>query len=131
MDTMIKERVGKATWFDLPTMDATDAMAFYEGLLGWKFLRMKDPVLADYWLIQKGDELIGGLRETVRDNVSKFDADAPVVYFTVENLEASVTRARELGAKLVGERVDLGEGRGSFQWLRDRQNNLVALWAPE
>jgi len=119
------DRVGKATWFDLMATDAVDAMAFYEGLLGWKFLRMKEPALADYWLIQAGDELIGGLRQT-----GKTPEGGPVIYFTVHELSPAVARARELGAKTVGERVELGADRGCYQWITDRQKNTVALWAP-
>jgi predicted enzyme related to lactoylglutathione lyase len=49
----------------------------------------------------------------------------------VEKLDPAVTRAKELGAELVGPRMVLGEQRGVYQWIRDREKNLVALWAPQ
>jgi predicted enzyme related to lactoylglutathione lyase len=141
------DRVGKATWFDLMAADAVDAMAFYEGLFGWKFLRMKEPALRDYWVIQAGGELIGGLRQssyasqTTRASEDKglpsealrreSAQEGPVIYFTVKELMPAVARARELGASLVGDRMDLGEDRGSYQWIKDRQKNVIALWGPK
>jgi predicted enzyme related to lactoylglutathione lyase len=107
-----------------------DAMSFYEGLLGWTFLKLSDPVLPEYYVIQKGDAIIGGLRRMSGENARKADGDAPVLYFTVPELAPAVQRAKDLGAKLVGQRVDMGPDRGSYHWLRDRENNLIALWAP-
>ena len=123
----VEKRIGKSYWFDLTAADARDAMSFYEALFGWIFLRMNDSPLSDYWVIQAGDELIGGLRQTPG---GKPAADGPVLYFTVDDLGCAAARARELGGKLVGEPVDLGKGRGSYQWFRDREQKLAALWAP-
>lgn len=126
----LKEQIGKSYWFELPAQNLLDAMSFYEGLFGWVFARLSDPVLPDYWIIQKGEEYIGGLRQMSQDNARKKDCDAPVLYFTVEKLEPAVARAKELGAKIIGGRVELGKQRGVYQWIRDRENNLLALWAP-
>src|SRR5688572_16119634 len=118
-------RVGKSYWFDLPAADVDDAKSFYEGLFNWKFLRLSDSVLPDYWVIQAGDELIGGIRKAVPEKTAK---NAPVLYFTVKNLAGASSRVRELGGKLEGAPVNLGKKRGSFQWVRDREGNLIALW---
>lgn len=127
MSMNTSHRIGKSYWFDLPAVDMADARAFYEGLFGWEFLRLSDDALPDYWVIQAGEELIGGLRHVPR--VQKADG-TPVLYFTVADLEASSGRVRELGGTLVGERVNLGKNRGLYQWFRDREGNLAALWAP-
>jgi predicted enzyme related to lactoylglutathione lyase len=121
---------GQSNWFDLPAVDIVDAMSFYEGLLGWKFLKLGDDAVPDYWVIQAGNEMIGGLRQTPAGSLKK-DGAAPVIYFTVEVLEPAVKRARDLGAEIVGEKVVMGDERGRYQWLRDRQENLIALWAPK
>jgi predicted enzyme related to lactoylglutathione lyase len=120
---------GKTNWFDLPVRDLLDAMSFYEGLLGWTFLKLSEPVIPDYWVIQSGSEMIGGLRIMSDANEAKEHCDAPVLYFTVDDLGKSIARAKELGAPWIGDRVDMGKDRGSYQWLRDRENNLIALWS--
>jgi len=99
---------------------------FYEGLFHWKFLLMQDDAVKDYWVIQAGEELIGGIRKMPSINA---DMAGPVLYFTVDDLDAYTVRIKELGGTLVGERVQLGNKGGFYQWFRDREKNLVALWA--
>lgn len=123
--------IGKSRWFELPVRGALDAMSFYEGLFGWTFLKLRPPAPDGYWVIEKDGELIGGLREARRPNEAKTGCDAPVIYITVAKLAASAARAKELGAELVGPAVELGQGRGAYQWFRDRERNLLALWAEE
>lgn len=128
MTMNMENRVGKSYWFDLPAADVDDAKSFYEGLFNWKFLRLSDSILPDYWVIQAGEELIGGLRKGAPEKTAK---NTPVLYFTVKNLAGASSRVRELGGKLEGAPVHLGKNRGSFQWVRDREGNLIALWAEE
>lgn len=123
----IKKRIGKTYWFDLPVTDVVNARSFYEGLFDWKFLLMNDSPVPDYWVIQAGDELIGGIRKTAPEKVEQY---MPVLYFTVDDLGRYSDRVKDLGGKLVGARIDLGKNRGAYQWFRDRENNMVALWAP-
>lgn len=122
----MNNRHGKTNWFDLPARDIHDAMSFYEGLFGWTFARLKDNAIADYWVIQNGQELIGGLRK-----VEKIITDGigPIIYITVDDLANTCQRVKDLGGKLSGENVFLNDGRGTFQWFRDREGNLLGLWS--
>ena len=126
-------QAGRSVWFDLPTTNLADTMSFYTGLLNWDYAQMEDSSLSDYVMIQAQGKLIGGLRQ-----ISKADkpssgstTSGAILYFTVGKLAPSVARARELGAEIVGETVDLGIARGRYQWIRDREGNLVGLWASE
>jgi predicted enzyme related to lactoylglutathione lyase len=124
----LTNKMGKVTWFDLPATDTVNARMFYEGLFGWEFLLMREPSPPDYWVIQAGNEMIGGIRKVAEKTTTD---RAPILYFTVDELPRYTLRVKELGGKLVGDPVNLGNGRGSYQWFRDREENLVALWAPE
>jgi predicted enzyme related to lactoylglutathione lyase len=106
-------------------------MSFYEGLLQWTYLQMEHSVEPDYVMIQAAGKLIGGLRKVPASAKAPAGQILPILYFTVEKLQPMIERARELGAKMVGETVDLGRDRGRYQWIRDREGNLVGLWAPE
>ncbi len=119
-------RHGKSYWFDLPVTDPVNARSFYEGLFGWKFLLMNDAPVADYWVIQAGEEIIGGLRLVAS---AERGLNGAVLYFTVDDLDVSCARLKELGGTIVGKKVDLGHNRGAYQWFRDREGNLAALWA--
>jgi predicted enzyme related to lactoylglutathione lyase len=122
--------LSRSVWFDLPAANLADAMSFYEGLLGWTFQRMEESPLTDYVMIDVGGKLIGGIRLT-SSPVRRADTSAPILYFTVDKLAPKVARAKELGAEIVGQTVDLGKGRGCYQWIRDREGNLIGLWAPK
>ncbi len=105
-------------------------MSFYSGLLGWEYSQMEDSPLKDYAMIQVRGQLIGGLNR-VEGLPKQKTITGPILYFTVENIKASVARAKELGAVIIGEMVDLGKGRGLYQWIRDREGNLIGLWGPQ
>ena len=126
----MEDKIGKTIWFDLPVSNLWDAMSFYEGLLNWKYVQMKDSVETDYVMIQVNETLIGGLRRMKHACPELKDMCSPILYFTVDQLEPKIKRAKDLGATLVGEKIDLGNGRGCYQWLKDREKNLIALWAP-
>ncbi len=51
------------------------------------------------------------------------------VYVQVEDLEASLARAAELGGKTLVEPVDV-PGQGSFAWLAAPEGNIVGIWKP-
>ena|ERR1700687_1823639 len=138
--------IGRTDWFDLLVANLADAMSFYEGLLGWKYRQMDDSPLSDYVMIDVAGKLIGGLRRIphhhgsggpAKDSVAgkksqpPTDYSGPILYFTVDKLGPKVARAKELGAQIVGETVNLGKDRGCYQWIRDREGNLIALWAPQ
>jgi predicted enzyme related to lactoylglutathione lyase len=124
-------KIGRSLWFALPVSDLADAMSFYEGLLGWTYRQMEESPLIDYVMVEAGGELIGGLRSTAGKPFPRAGESAsPVLYFSVENLEDKVIRAKELGAEIVGTMVDLGRNRGRYQWIRDRTGNLIGLWGP-
>lgn len=115
--------IGKSTWFDIPVTDMESAQEFYSKLLGWKYQAMND----QYFMIMVGEETIGGLREAEGKRVL---ADTPVIYFTVAKLDESVKMATGLGAELIGETVDL-QGDGFFQWFKDPDENVLALWSEQ
>jgi predicted enzyme related to lactoylglutathione lyase len=117
---------GDVCWFDIPVTDFEVAKSFYGELLGWKFEAMGDPKNIEYWLIKIGDKTAGGFR---KPQGTLKETDSPTIYFSVDKLDPAILRAKKLGATLVGERVDIGNNMGSFQWMRDHSKNLVAIWA--
>jgi predicted enzyme related to lactoylglutathione lyase len=124
--------IGRTDWFDLPVADLADAMSFYEGLLGWTYRQMENSPISDYVMIDVSGKLIGGLRKVPKNSLtSRNDLSGPIIYFTVDILGPKVTRAKELGAEIIGQAVDLGKDRGRYQWIQDRAGNLIALWAPQ
>ncbi len=52
-----------------------------------------------------------------------------IVYVQVDDLEASLTKAAELGGKALVPPVDL-PGQGSFAWIAAPEGNIIGLWKP-
>ncbi|HET6919936.1 MAG TPA: VOC family protein [Jiangellaceae bacterium] len=118
------DRLTRVIWFELWVPDLDRAKAFYGELFGWTFEPMTeyDPD----WLIDAGDGrgTIGALWPA---QAAPSGAGA-VVYVAVANLPDSITTAEELGASLVREPTDIGDGT-SFAWIRDPGGNLLGLWS--
>ena len=52
------------------------------------------------------------------------------VYVEVENLEAYLEKANELGGKTLVPPVEV-PGQGSFAWLAAPEGNIIGLWKPK
>ena len=51
------------------------------------------------------------------------------VYVEVDNLQAYLDRANQLGGKTLVPPVEI-PGQGSFAWLADLEGNIIGLWKP-
>jgi len=72
--------------------DVTDldrSRAFYEALFGWTFRQFTD----DMMVFGMGEEHIGGLSRKAAVN----PGHSPSIWFEVENLDAKLSRASEIG----------------------------------
>jgi predicted enzyme related to lactoylglutathione lyase len=111
--------------FEITSPDHQRARAFYSQLFDWKV--QTDEAMGDYALIntQSGDASIGG-----GIGPSQSSADAGVkIYMRVDDLDAYLARAEELGGTRVVPPTDLPEGYGIFAILNDPDGNPVGLWA--
>lgn len=76
--------------------DVQRAQAFYAGLFDWKFQSFGDTMV----VFGTGTEHIGGLTKVEKVEPSS----SPSVWIEVDNIEEYVTRARNLGGSLKGEK---------------------------
>ncbi|HWM11221.1 MAG TPA: VOC family protein [Solirubrobacteraceae bacterium] len=109
---------GPMVHFDIPVEDVERAQQFYAELLQWRFERQDGP---EYWLVQTGGEPVGGL-------LPRHGRDRrPLVYFEVEDVEASLADVERLGGEVVVARTPV-PGKGWLGKARDSEGNLVGLW---
>lgn len=114
---------GIFSWNELMTRDAGASAKFYTALFGWT---REDMDMGDftYTMFKSGDRAVGGMIALPPEAESM-----PVMwmgYVTVENLEASVAKAEELGAKVRKEITEISMGR--FAILSDPQGAVIGLW---
>lgn len=110
-------------WAELNTRDAAGAERFYESVFGWgaKTETTPDGSYTE-WTVD-GDSMAGMFPMT-----EQIPAEVPPhwrVYFTVENVDAAVSRAQELGGSVVVPAMDIGMGR--FAVLSDTTGAVFAV----
>ncbi|HEY5812362.1 MAG TPA: VOC family protein, partial [Terrimicrobiaceae bacterium] len=96
---------------------------FYTELFGWTREDM-DMGNFTYTMFKAGERAVGGMIKLPPDAESM-----PVMwmgYVTVENLENSVAKATELGAKVCKEITTIAIGR--FAIVSDPQGAVIGLW---
>jgi predicted enzyme related to lactoylglutathione lyase len=111
-------------FFEILSPDHERAQAFYRQLFGWQVAA--DPAMGGYGLVDTGagDGAIGG-------GIGPAEAgDAGVkIHMRVDDLEAYLARAEELGGKRLVPPTELPGDFGSFAVFTDPDGNQVGLWS--
>jgi predicted enzyme related to lactoylglutathione lyase len=111
---------GELSFFELGVDDVERGRAFYEGLFGWRFERGPSG---------KGFTIA---TPNVPGGMHGGDAGAaPYVFFEVEDIEAALTRVRELGGAVEELGIEGDEESvarfGRFKLCRDDQGSSFGL----
>jgi predicted enzyme related to lactoylglutathione lyase len=118
---------GAPGWFELHTKDFGKAVPFYRNVFGWDTHLESDTDEFRYATLGQGDDARAG----VMDASGYLPDDAPsfwTVYFTVDDVDASVAKAVQLGATVVDEATDTPYGR--LVGLRDVTGAYVKMNGP-
>jgi predicted enzyme related to lactoylglutathione lyase len=97
-------------WFELHTKDYDAAVGFYRDVLGWDAVTAQDTPTFRYTTLHEGDDAEAG----IMDAKSFLPEGAPShwkVYFTVEDVDATLAKALELGGTIVMPAEDTPYGR--------------------
>ena len=117
---------GTLCWSDLNTHDQGRARKFYSDLFGWKTTDdADDDPPSGYVHIQNGQEFIGGILPAAY--VPPHVPPHWMPYFLVTNCDASLAKAKELGAKVYMEPQTLEEV-GRFAIVADPQGAGFAIF---
>ncbi len=114
---------GIFVWDELLTTDVDAAKRFYGEVFGWT---SKDMPMGDttYTLFKRaGDIDVGGLMQRPRE-------DIPVhwtPYIGTQDTDATVTRAKELGATILSEPMDVPD-MGRFAIIQDPTGAVFGIW---
>lgn len=113
---------GALCWNELATPDMEASANFYSRLFGWT----TEPLAGSgppYLLIKNRDGRDGGgIREAASTEPCYW-----LVYFGVDDLEASVGRVQQCGGTAITEVIEMGSG--SFAVVQDPQGAVFALYA--
>jgi hypothetical protein len=110
---------------ELQTQDLAKAKDFYSRLFDWKLEDLPVPGGMPYTMINVGEGTGGGMFENP-------DAEVPshwLAYVGVDDIEASTIKARELGATVLQDVMQIAD-YGWLSVLRDPTGAVFALWKP-
>jgi predicted enzyme related to lactoylglutathione lyase len=115
---------GRFIWHELLTTDTAAAATFYAKVLPW---RTQPSNMPGYTIFMAGGAQIGGLMALPEDG-----AGTPahwLVYVGTPNVDATVTQAQALGARLCKAATDI-PNVGRFAVLADPQGATFAVFTP-
>jgi uncharacterized protein len=117
---------GTFSYADLATDDADGAKEFYGGLFGWELEDVPVPDSPPYTLAKIGGMTVAALYQR-REDVP--GPPAWLSYVTVEDAEATASKAGELGATTISEPFDVME-IGRMAVIADPTGAVFAIWQP-
>jgi len=115
---------GLISWNELISHDARASADFYTALFGWT---LEDASMEgiSYSIFKTGERSVAGMVQLSPERKSEVPG-MWINYVTVGDIEASVAKACELGAKVCKEITTLPMGR--FSVLLDPQGAAIGLW---
>ena len=111
---------GAFSWNELSSPDPKASCAFYAALFGWTYDTM-DMGQGDYHVIKVGDAAVGGVMTQQQPGPAMWGA-----YVTVASCDASVEKARSLGATVCAGPFDI-PGVGRMAVLQDPQGAVIQV----
>jgi predicted enzyme related to lactoylglutathione lyase len=109
------------TWFEILGKDGAALQKFYGDLFGWK-IDAANPM--NYGMVEGKDGGIGGGITGAQDQKSQV-----TVYVSVDDLQATLDRAKSLGGEVVMPPMEVPNGPKIAQF-KDPQGNLIGIMIP-
>jgi uncharacterized protein len=115
-------RIGDWYWNELSTPDEKKALAFYEKIFGYAHDTMDMGPQGTYYILKKDDKPRGGLMKSPMPNMPA----GWLPYVLVANCDASLARAKQLGAKECMGATDI-PNVGRFAIVNDPTGAMIAF----
>jgi predicted enzyme related to lactoylglutathione lyase len=120
---------GRFVWFDLMTSDEEGAQRFYSEAIGWRTMPFEggdEP----YTMFAVGDAPIGGTMKLPPEMAAAGVPPHWLAYMQVEDVDASVARAKELGGRVLKGAWDIPTV-GRVAMVSDPQGAPFAFFQPD
>jgi predicted enzyme related to lactoylglutathione lyase len=115
---------GTFCWVDLQTTDREGAKAFYGELFGWEAEDMPAGDAGTYTMLRLDGDEVCGLYEMQPEQVIPPHWFS---YVSVEDADATASRASELGGTAFGEAFDIDDS-GRMAFVQDPAGAMLGVW---
>lgn len=117
---------GTPCWIDLMAKDGEAAAAWYGKLFGWK-AELQPGGSGPYWMFTLDGANVAGMGQMSDEMKAGGMPSVWNAYFSVDDVDAAVSRVKELGGGVMFEPFDIpGSGRMSF--VTDPEGAVFGLW---
>lgn len=120
---------GTFCWADLGTTDTDAARVFYGALLGWTGEDMPVGDAFTYTMMRLHGHDVAGMYAQPAEDGAAGVPPAWMSYVSVEDADATASRAESLGGAVVAAAMDVMDS-GRLAILRDPQGAYLGLWQP-
>ncbi len=117
---------GYPVWYELMSSDPEAAKAFYTDVVGWNIIPWEGGGDMDYAMWAVGDRGIGGVMQLPEEAKAMGAPPHWLAYVAVEDVDATVAKATELGGRTYVEPTDI-PNVGRFSVVADPQGAAFAL----
>lgn len=118
---------GVPCWFELSSTDPQSSFNFYSQLFGWNRTDMDLGAMGTYSFLSNANGTIGAFCDMQPDLKAHGAPSYWAVYFSVDQCDASTSRAVELGASVVMQPMDVSS-HGRLSILTDPEGAMFCLW---
>jgi uncharacterized protein len=121
---------GEFNWVDLSAGDFEGQSAFYEALFGWVPTDMPLGEGAVYRMFKAEGHTVAGMSKLSPEQAKMGWPSAWNIYVTVDDMDATVAKASELGATVVMPPADVPGDSGRIAGIKDPTGAYVFFWKP-
>ncbi len=125
----IAHALGSPIWFELATSDVAKAKAFYAALMGWSHQEFPMGDGSLYTTLESDGAEVAGTYPLMPEQAAQGVPSHWDIYFHVEDVDAAVDRARELGGKVFVEPMEV-KGHLRMAVLGDSEGAMFCLMQP-
>ncbi|HYP55127.1 MAG TPA: VOC family protein [Solirubrobacterales bacterium] len=125
----IVNETGAMTWHELNTRDVETAKRFYADVFGWSYEDSEFEGTGAYTAIKLGEQTVGGML----DITERVPAEVPahwLVYFAVDDADATVEKAKGTGGEIPAGPFDIPEV-GRIAVVKDPWGAWFAVIQPD
>jgi predicted enzyme related to lactoylglutathione lyase len=118
---------GALSWNEVNTRDTAAAKDFYGSVFGWDFEDNDMGEMGTYTTLKLAGEMVGGMFDMVGRGVPEEIPAHWMIYFAVEDTDATVAQAKQAGGSVMVEPMEVPAGR--FAILTDPHGASFAVIA--
>ncbi len=127
---MERTKSGEFNWVDLSAGDFEGQSAFYEALFGWIPTDMPLGEGAVYRMFKADGHTVAGMSKLSPEQAEAGWPSAWNTYLVVDDLDATVAKAAELGATVVMPPADVPGDSGRIAGIKDPTGAYIFFWKP-